>query len=569
VNARPIAAALLLLLLLASGAPLAVERSEGTMFATRSVVYARHGMVAAAHPLAVRIGVDVLERGGTAVDAAIAVNAALGFLEPVACGVGGDLFAIVWDAKTGKLYGLNGSGRCPKALTADKVPKEPDGTIPIYTPYAWTVPGTVDAWYALHDKLGRLPMKELLAPAIRSAREGEPVPQAIAAAMARGGALFRDKPGFAATFLPQGKAPIEGQVFKNPDLARTYEKIAAGGRDAFYKGEIADALVAFSTKVGGFFSKEDLASHRSEWVEPISTTYRGVEVWELPPNGQGLAALQMLNLLEGFDLKGMGRGSAALWHTMIEAKKIAFEDRARYYADPAFAKVPVRELLSKEYARERAKLIDPARALRRIDAGTVALSRGDTTYFAVADSEGSMVSVIQSNYTGFGSGYVLEGYGFGIQDRGALFDLAPGRPNSLEPGKRPFHTIIPAFATREGKPWLAFGVMGGDLQPQGHVQVLVNLLDFGMNLQEAGDAPRFYHTGSSEPTGTLMTTGGILQLESGVPDEVRRDLLRLGHRIQDASTGAFGGYQAIARDPVTGVYAGASESRKDGCAMGY
>jgi gamma-glutamyltranspeptidase/glutathione hydrolase len=526
-------------------------------------------MVAAAHPLAVQIGVDVLKRGGSAVDAAIAVNAALGFLEPVACGVGGDLFAIVWDAKTQKLHGLNASGRCPAALTADKVKPEADGTIPLHTPYAWTVPGTVDGWFALHERFGRLPMKDLLAPAVRAAREGEPVPQVIAAAMARGGALFREKPGFAATFLPGGRAPREGEVFRNPGLARTYEAIASGGRDAFYRGEIADALVAFSKQVGGFFSKEDLAGHRSEWVEPISTTYRGVEVWELPPPGQGLAALQMLNLLEGSDLRSMGRGSATLWHTMIEAKKIAFEDRARYYGDPAFASVPVRELLSKVYARERAKLIDPARAARRVDAGTIALAEGDTTYFAVADADGTMVSLIQSNYTGYGSGYVLDGWGFGIQNRGALFDLKPGRPNSLQPGKRPFHTIIPAFVTRDGKPWIALGLMGGDMQPQGHAQVLVNLLDFGMNLQEAGDAPRFYHTGSSEPTGTLMTTGGILHLESGVPDEVRRDLLRLGHRIQDAPVGAFGGYQAIARDPATGVYAGASESRKDGCAIGY
>ncbi len=277
----------------------------------------------------------------------------------------------------------------------------------------------------------------------------------------------------------------------------------------------------------------------------------------------------MLNILESFDLRAMGRGSARFWHTLVEAKKLAFEDRARYFADPAFAKVPVGGLLSKEYARERAKLVDPERAARRVEAGHPPLAAGDTTYLAVADADGNMVSLIQSNYTGFGSGYVVEGWGFGIQDRGGLFSLKPGSPNRLEPGKRPFHTIIPAFVTRDGKPWIAFGVMGGDMQPQGHAQVLVNLLDLGMDLQEAGDAARFYHTGSSEPTGTLMTTGGTLYLESGVPAEVRRDLVRMGHDVSDASGVVFGGYQAIARDPVTGVYAGASESRKDGCAMGY
>jgi gamma-glutamyltranspeptidase / glutathione hydrolase len=561
--------AVLLVLPLFSPGPRAADRPEGRPFATRSVVYARHGMVAAAHPLAVEIGLDVLKRGGSAADAAIAVNAALGFLEPVSCGIGGDLFAIVWDAKTKKLYGLNASGRSPGALTADKVPPEPDGTVPLYTPYAWTVPGAVDGWFELHAKFGRLPMRDLLAPAIRAANEGEPVPQGIAAAWERGGRAFRDKPGFAATFLPGGNAPREGEVFRNPGLARAYEAIAKGGRDAFYRGPIAEAIVAFSRRVGGFFEPKDLASHTSEWVEPVSTSYRGATLYELPPNTQGIAALEMLNILETFDLKSMGRESPGFWHAMVEAKKLAFEDRARYFADPAFAKVPVAGLLSKEYARSLANRIDPERAATRIDAGVPPLAAGDTTYLAVADSEGNMVSLIQSNYTGFGSGYVVEGWGFGIQDRGGLFSLKAGSPNRLEPGKRPFHTIVPAFAMRDGKPWIAFGVMGGDMQPQGHAEVLVNLVDFGMNLQEAGDAPRFYHTGSSEPTGTLMTTGGTLHLESGLPQEVRRELTRMGHRIVDTSPAAFGGYQAVAVDPATGVYAGASESRKDGCAMGY
>ena len=538
------------------------------MFATRSVVHARHGMVAASHPLAVQIGVEILKQGGSAVDAGIAVNAALGFLEPVANGVGGDLFAIVWDQKSGKLYGLNASGRSPLSLTADKVPANPDGTIPLYSPYAWSVPGCVDGWYELHERFGHLPMPQLLEPAIHAATEGEPVPQVIAAAWARSARIFADKPGFASTFLPDGKPPAEGEVFRNPGLARTYRALAKGGRDAFYRGEIAEAIVAFSEANDGFFSLEDLKQHRSEWVEPISTDYRGVTVYELPPNGQGLAALQMLNILETFDLAAMGRDSVDLWHTMVEAKKLAYEDRAKFYADPAFNDLPIEGLLSKEYAKKRAAMIDPERAARTIEAGHPALSHGDTTYLTVADAEGNMISLIQSNYPGFGSGYVVEGWGFGLQDRGGLFNLDPESANYLEPGKRPFHTIIPAFAMRDGKPWLSFGVMGGAMQPQGHVQVLVNMIDFGMNLQEAGDAARFYHGGSSQPTGTLMTSGGRLSLEDGVSPEIRRGLTRRGHRLTD-TVGVYGGYQAIARDPVSGVYSGASESRKDGCAAGY
>jgi gamma-glutamyltranspeptidase/glutathione hydrolase len=563
---RPLVALLGLAMI---AAPLAAgDRPEGRLFATRSVVYARHGMVAAAHPLAVQIGVDVLKAGGSAVDAAIAVNAALGFVEPMSCGIGGDLFAIVWDAKSQRLYGLNASGRAPRALAADKVKANPDGTIPERSPFAWSVPGAADGWFELHRRFGRLPMADVLAPAIRSAREGEPVPQVIAGFFASAEAARWKGAGFADVYLPGGHAPREGEVFKNPALARAYEALAKDGRAAFYEGPIARDLVAFSQKNGGFFSMEDLSGHESEWVEPLSTDYRGVRVFELPPNGQGLAALEMLNMLETFDLRAMGRDSAAFWHTMVEVKKLAFEDRARFIADPAFAQVPVEGLLSKTYARDRAKLVDPAHAADRIEPGHPSLAKGDTTYLAVADSEGDMVSLIQSNYSGFGSGYALPEWGFAIQNRGALFDLKPGRPNSLEPGKRPFHTIIPAFAMRDGKPWLAFGLMGGDMQPQGHAQVIVNLLDFGMNLQEAGDAPRFYHTDSSEPTGTLMTAGGVLHLESGVPAQIRRELVRMGHHVAD-TLGTYGGYQVVAWDPVQKVWAGASESRKDGCAMGY
>ena len=545
------------------------DRPEGSPDATRSVVWARHGMVAAAHPLAVQIGVDILRRGGSAVDAAIAVNAALAFMEPVSCGLGGDLFAMVWDPAKGELTGLNGSGQAPRRLTRELVPPAEDGTIPLYSPYSWTVPGCVDGWFALHARYGRLPMAEVLAPAIAAARDGAPVPQVIAGAWRSGERVFRESPGFAEVFLPGGRAPLEGEVFANPALARTLEQIARGGRDAFYRGPISERLVDYSRAHGGFFTAEDFAAHRSDWVEPIAVSYRGVTVYELPPNGQGLAALQILRMLEPHDLAALGRDNPDLWHLLIEAKKLAYADRARFYADPEFADVPVASLLSADYARRRAALIDMKRAARTVDPGDPRLAEGDTTYLATADESGMMVSLIQSNYTGFGSGYVVPELGFGLQDRGALFSLEADHPNALEPGKRPFHTIIPAFMAERGTPNLAFGVMGGDMQPQGHVQIVVNLVDFGMNLQEAGDAPRFRHTGSQEPTGTRMTDGGVVSLESGVAAEVRRELLRRGHRLQEASGSAFGGYQAIRRDPASGVYAGASESRKDGAAAGY
>jgi gamma-glutamyltranspeptidase/glutathione hydrolase len=544
--------------------------------ASRSVVYARHGMVCAAQPLAVQAGLQVLEAGGSAVDAAIAVNACLALMEPVSCGLGGDLFAIVWDPKAGRLVGLNASGRAPLALTIEKVPPDSDGTIPLYSPYAWTVPGCTDGWFELHAKYGRLPMRRVLEPAIRYAEEGFPVSPVIASDWQRGAARFKDKPGFADVFMPvpagggERRAPREGETFRNPALARTLRLLGEKGRDAYYRGPIAQALVRYSQANGGFFALEDFARHHSTWDEPIATDYRGWTVWELPPNGQGLAALQLLNLLECFDLKTMGRESADFWHVMTEAKKLAFADRARYYADPAFARVPVEALLSKEYARRRAALVDMGHAALTDSAGDpVALSRRETTYLCAADSSGMMVSLIQSNYTGFGSGYVVPELGFGLQDRGGLFSLHHGHPNALEPGKRPFQTIIPAFVTRDGKPLMAFGLMGGDMQPQGHAQVIVNLVDFGMNLQEAGDAIRFHHTGSSEPTGTAMTDGGVLHIEDGLPAAVLAELARRGHVLESEPVGAYGGYQAIWRDPVTGIYAGATEKRKDGCAAGY
>ncbi len=547
-------------------AAVAADRPEGRMDATRSVVYAENGMVAAAHPVAVQIGVDILKRGGSAVDAAIAVNAALTFMEPTSCGLGGDLFAMVWDPVNEKLAGLNASGRAPGRLTRDKVPAAADGTIPEFTPYTWTVPGCVDGWFELHERFGRLPMAEVLAPAIAAAGTGVPVPQVIAGSWERAVPYYEALPGFSEVFMPGGAAPKEGEVFANPALANTLQLIAEEGRDVFYEGEISQRLVAYSDQHGGFFSLEDFSSHTSDWVEPISTAYRGVTVWELPPNGQGLAALQMLNILENFDLSSLGRANASFWHLMIESKKLAYADRARYYADPAFVDAPVAALLGKDYGRRRADLINPDRAARGVAPGDPVLEHGDTTFLVAADKDGMMVSLIQSNYSGFGSGYVIPELGFGIQDRGALFNLQEGHPNVLEPRKRPFHTIIPAFMGENGRPNVAFGVMGGSMQPQGHVQIVVNLVDFGMNLQEAGDAPRFRHLGSSQPTGTIMEGGGSVLLESGVPVAVRRDLVRMGHRLSESTGGAFGGYQAIRRDPMTGVYAGASESRKDGMA---
>jgi gamma-glutamyltranspeptidase/glutathione hydrolase len=564
----PVLFGALVLLLMTSGAPEDARSARGK--ATRSIVWAKHGMVCAAQPLAVQAGIEVLQRGGSAVDAAIAVNACLGLMEPTANGLGGDLFAIVWDPATRRPVGLNASGRAPLALTADKVPPDSDGTVPLYSPYAWSVPGACDGWFELHAKYGKLPMRDVLAPAIRYAEEGFPVSPVIAENWAAGARRNADKPGFKEVFMPGGRAPREGELFRNPALARTLRLLADKGRDAYYRGPIAEAIVRFSQANGGFFSLEDFARHRSTWDAPISTDYHGVTVWELPPPGQGLAALQMLNILEHFDLKAMGRESPDYWHVMVEAKKLAFADRARYYADPEFSQVPVDRLLAKEYAKQRAALIDMKRAALTDRPGDVAvLNRRETTYLCAADEGGLMVSLIQSNYSGFGSGHAVPEVGIGLQNRGALFSLHKGHPNYLVPGKRPFHTIIPAFVTREGQPLMAFGLMGGDMQPQGHVQALVNLLDLGMNLQEAGDAIRFHHTDSSEPTGTVMADGGVLHIEDGLPAALLEELARRGHVLKPEPVGAYGGYQAIWRDPVTGLYAGATEKRKDGCAAGY
>ncbi len=551
------------------------DRITGRSFATRSEVIAQHGMVCTSQPLATQAGLDVLKAGGSAVDAAIAANAALGLMEPVSSGVGGDLFAIVWDAKTHRLYGLNASGRSPHGLSFDQMKTELAAlhrtTIPSFGMLPISVPGAVDGWFELHAKFGKLPMAQVLAPAIRYAQEGFPVSELIAFYWGHNVAILRAQhlPGaFADTYAPGGQAPRKGEIFKNPALARTYEALASQGRDVFYRGTIADQIDAFMRANGGWLRKADFEQHTSTWVEPVSTNYRGYDVYELPPNGQGIATLQMLNLLEGFDLRAMGFQSADALHVMIEAKKLVFEDRAKFYADPDFVKVPVKWLISKEYAAQRRALIDLKHAGRSYDAGHPPVNEGDTIYLCTADAEGSMVSLIQSNYRGMGSGITVPGLGFDFQDRGEIFTMEPGHANVYAPGKRPFHTIIPAFVMKDGQPWLAFGVMGGAMQPQGHVQILVNLIDYGLNLQEAGDAARWQHDGSTDYDHARMTDGGYVYLESGIPWDVVAELKRRGHDIR-VDLGGYGGYQAIRWDAQNRVYYGASESRKDGQAAGY
>jgi len=575
---KPLTLALLALLIVGLRLDAQIDRITGKNFATRSEVLARHGMVCTSVPAATQVGVEILKRGGSAVDAAIAANATLGLMEPVSNGIGGDLFAIVYSAKENKLYGINGSGRSPLGLSYDQMKAElaklhretisPTGMLPI------SVPGTVDAWAELHKKFGKLKLSDDLAPAIRYAEEGFPVTDLIAYYWAFGPRLYQGLPGaFLETYTLDGKGrtPAKGDIFKNPALANTLRLIGERGRDVFYKGEIADRIDAFMQANGGFLRKIDFEKHASTWVEPVSVNYRGYDVFELPPNGQGIAALQILNILEGFDLRAMGRNSPETLHTMIEAKKIAWADRAKFYADPDFAKIPLTGLLSKSYATERRKLIDPNRAVKNVEAGNPALDQGDTIYMCTADDVGNMVSLIQSNYRGMGSGIVVPGLGFMFQDRGELFSMDPQHANVYAPGKRPFHTIIPGFVMKDGKPWEAFGVMGGGMQPQGHVQVLTNQIDFGLNVQEAGDASRWQHEGDNEPTGEKMTaSGGYVEVESGIPYETVRELRKKGHDVR-FDVGGYGGYQAIKVEMHDGqrVYIGASESRKDGMAAGY
>ncbi|RZQ56354.1 gamma-glutamyltransferase [Pseudidiomarina tainanensis] len=546
---------------------IAADRITGKHFATRSEAMAPHAMAATSQPLATQVALDIMQAGGNAIDAAIAANALLGLVEPTGNGIGGDLFAIVWDAEGKRLHGLNASGRSPKSLTLDYFLENGYESIPARGVLPLSVPGAVDGWFELHEKFGKLPMVQVLAPAVEYAENGFPVTEVIAYYFERNAEVLKNQPGFADVFMKGGLPPQKGKMFKNPDLANTYKLIAKEGRDAFYKGKIAKTIDAFVKKHGGFLSYEDLASHTSTWVNPVSTNYRGYDLWELPPNTQGIAAQQILNILENYDVASMGFDSPEYVHLFVEAKKLAFEDRAKYYSDPDFNEVPVEGLLDKDYAKQRAKLIDMKRAGKSFEPGNPP-TEGDTIYLTTADADGNMVSLIQSNYRGMGSGITPTGLGFVIQNRGELFALDKNHRNVFEPGKRPFHTIIPAFVTKDGKPLMSYGVMGGATQPQMHAQILINMIDFGMNLQEAGDAPRILHTGSSQPTGEVMTDGGVVSLENGFSDHTRRELIKMGHTLQEA-VGPYGGYQAIWRNHEEGVYYGASESRKDGHAAGY
>ena len=542
------------------------DRITGELFSTRSEIIAQRGMVATSHPLATQIGLDILKKGGNAIDAAIGANAALGLMEPTGNGIGGDLFAIVWSAKENKLYGLNASGRSPKKLTLEFFKENNYDAIPAYGPLPVSVPGCVDGWFSLHEKFGTLKMSDILKPTIDYAEKGFPMTELIGYYMDLASKRFKDYPNFASTYMDNGRTPKKGEIFKNPYLASTLKVIAQNGRNGFYKGPIAKSISDFIKKQGGFLSEDDLKSHKSNWIEPVSVNYRGFDVWELPPNGQGIAALQILNIMEGYDVKSMGFGSAEYIHHFIEAKKIAFADRAKYYADMDFNEIPVSYLISKDYANKRRKEINSKKASNQVKAAD--LENGDTIYLTVADNQGNMISLIQSNYRGMGSGMVPPKLGFMLQDRGELFSLQEDHFNVYEPNKRPFHTIIPAFITIKGKPWVSFGLMGGSMQPQGHAQIVMNLIDFEMNLQEAGDAPRIQHSSNLQPTGGKMIDGGQVFLESGFDYRSIRKLLKYGHKV-GYDLGSFGGYQAIKIDYNNKVFYGASESRKDGNAAGY
>ncbi|MFV3075122.1 gamma-glutamyltransferase [Niveispirillum fermenti] len=552
------------------------DRLVGANFAGRSEIIARNGAAATSQPLATQIAISILMKGGSAVDAAIAANAALGLMEPTGSGMGGDLFALIWDPAQKKVLGLNASGRAPagqslKALTRRLGPGKP---IPSHGSLSVTVPGAVDGWFELHARFGKLPMAEVLAPAIAYARDGFPLSPFIARGWANNFRRFdqlsdiiEEGENARKTFLIDGKPPVAGQIFRNPDLANTLSLLAAGGRDAYYKGQIARTIDAYMKRIGGPLRYEDFASHKSQWVEPVSTGYRGYDVWQIPPNGQGLATLQMLNILEGYDLKSMGHNSADFIHVSVEAKKLAFADRSRWYADPDFVKLPIATLVSKDYAATRRALIDMGRA-GTPETGIMPESH-DTIFLSTADKDGLMVALIQSNYRGMGSGLVPDGLGFMLQDRGEQFALDPAHPNVYAPGKRPFHTIIPGFVTRDNQPFAAYGVMGGAMQPQGHVQVLVNMIDFGMNVQEAGDAARWQHEGSAEPTGEKGDGAGTIYLEQGVAPAVADALRQRGHKVEVKPGLHYGSYEAIVRDHANGVYRAGTEMRVDGHAAGY
>ncbi len=527
---------------------------------------AANGMVATSQPLAVEIGRDALRAGGNAVDAAIAANIALGLVEPMSCGLGGDMFALVSMSEAETLVGLNGSGRAPRGATLDLFRERRLERVPLRGPLSWTVPGCVDGWATLHARLGRLPWRELFRPTIDAARRGFPVTPVIAAAWSADVDLLSRDPGSKATYLPDGRAPRAGETFRNPALADVLSTLASEGPPAFYRGEIGARLAASAGELGSPLSRDDLAQHASTWVQPLAFPFRGVEVWELPPNTQGVVALEILNILSAFDLERLRADLPACAHAFVEAKKLAYENRARFYADPDFARIPIERLLRPEHGKAQAARIDPDRAALSADPSS-ALFASDTVYVTAVDRDRNAVSLIQSLYHGFGSGLTPSGLGFAMQNRGSLFALDPRHPNALAPGKRPFHTIIPAMLTERGRPIFSFGVMGGDMQPQGHVQILLNLLVRGMDPQEAGDAPRIRHAGSSKPTGDEMRDGGIVHLEPEVGDEVARGLRCRGHRVE-VSTGGYGGYQGIWIDRERGALVGGSESRKDGLALG-
>jgi gamma-glutamyltranspeptidase / glutathione hydrolase len=543
----------------------AQDRLSGRSFATRSEVIAQNGMVATNHPIATQIGVEILKKGGSAIDAAIAANAFLGLADPAMNGIGGDLFAIVWDAKTQKLYGLNASGRSPKNLTLEYLKSQKEKGNTYYTgPLSVTTPGCIDGWFTLHKKFGKLEMPILLQPAIHYAREGVAITQETADVfkLIETSIQASDNPTFKSVYFTNDHFPRKGDIFKNPYLANTLEIISKKGRDGFYKGEVAEKIAKHQKNTGGFLTTKDLLEHKSEWVEPVTVNYRGYDIWELPPNGQGMSVLQILNILEGFNISEMGYGSPDHLHHLVEAKKLAYEDMAKFYGDPAFGKIPFDKLLSKEYGAERAALINSDRS----GIYQPGLESGDhTIYLSVADKEGNMISFIQSNANLFGSKEVPKGLGFALQNRGGGFILEENHINTFIPGKRPFHTIIPAFVTKNNKPFMSFGVMGGDMQPIGHVQILLNIIDFGMNLQEAGDAPRIYHNGTIMRNGHLDGVGDTY-IESGFSYETISKLMDKGHNIRMKRL-AFGGYQGIMIK--NGVYYGASESRKDGQAAGY
>lgn len=551
------------------------REANGLNFASRSEVIGQHGMVATSHPLATQIGLDILKNGGNAIDAAIAANAATGLMEPTGNGIGGDLFAIIWHEKSQKLYAINASGRSPLGLTYEDLMKELDKkgeeAIQPYDLLSVSVPGAVDGWFELHKKFGALSMQDILKSPIDYAENGFPVTEAISMRWRNSVPFLKTQLGaFESTFTFDGRGPEKGQIFKNPNLGNTLRILAEKGRDAFYEGEIAKRIDQWMKENDGYLRYKDFANHKSEWIEPVTTNYRGYDVYQVGGNVQGTAVLQMLNILEGYDLSSMGYGTAETLHAFIETKKLVYEDRAKHYADSDFQDVPYDVLLSKDYAANRRQLIGET-AMKDVSTGVEVIEDGDTVYLTTADSDGNMVSLIQSNFRGMGTGFVVPGLGFSFQNRGELFSIDPKHPNVYEPGKRPFHTIIPGFVMKDGRPLFSYGNMGGGYQPIGHVSILTNIIDFGMNIQEAGDAARWTHRGSTQPTDSVsdqLDSVGQVNVESGIPYEVIRQLRAKGHKVE-VGDAFFGRYQGIMRDYTNGVYFGASESRVDGQAAGY